>query len=181
MVAVYVIAVLFIILKNVDQVIPSFQLILEDAFTGNAVLGGSLGTIIIAGARRAAFSNEAGIGTAPIAHGAAKTDEPVREGLVAMLGPFIDTIIVCTLTALTIISTGQWQKRIDLDKKPLIVLQQISDESGPKLVIQAKEQETAKLLASSWEGESIDYDLTQNADSIVLLINNKEISKMSSG
>ncbi|MEM9933054.1 MAG: amino acid carrier protein, partial [Bacteroidota bacterium] len=91
MVAVYVIAVLFIILKNVDQVIPSFQLILEDAFSGNAVLGGGLGALIIMGVRRAAFSNEAGIGTAPMAHGAAKTNEPVREGLIAMLGPIIDT------------------------------------------------------------------------------------------
>ncbi|MEO0553099.1 MAG: alanine/glycine:cation symporter family protein [Bacteroidota bacterium] len=176
MVVLYFIMVTIILLTNFSKIPSMLGLILEDAFTGNAVLGGSLGAIIIAGARRAAFSNEAGIGTAPIAHGAAKTDEPVREGLVAMLGPFIDTIIVCTLTALTIISTGQWQKRIDLDKKPLIVLQQISDESGPKLVIQAKEQETGKLLASSWGGESIDYDLTQNADSIVLLINNKEIA-----
>lgn len=109
MVAVYVIAVLFIILKNVDQVIPSFQLILEDAFSGNAVLGGGLGALIIMGVRRAAFSNEAGIGTAPMAHGAAKTNEPVREGLIAMLGPIIDTIIVCTMTALAIIITGVWE------------------------------------------------------------------------
>ena len=71
-------------------------------------MGGALGAIIITGVRRAAFSNEAGLGTAPMAHGAAKTSEPIREGLVAMLGPIIDTIIVCTLTALAIIITDSW-------------------------------------------------------------------------
>ncbi len=109
MVVVYVIAILFIILSNTDQIIPSFLLIFEDAFTGKAVLGGSLGAIIITGVRRAAFSNEAGVGTAPMAHGAAKTNEPIREGLVAMLGPIIDTIIICTMTALAIIITGVWK------------------------------------------------------------------------
>jgi len=108
MVMVYLITVLFIIFSNTDHIIPAFKTILNDAFTGNAVLGGSLGAIIITGVRRAAFSNEAGLGTAPMAHGAAKTSEPIREGLVAMLGPIIDTIIVCTLTALAIIITDSW-------------------------------------------------------------------------
>lgn len=108
MVVVYIVAVLFIIFSHPGEIIPSFQLIFEDAFTGKAVLGGSLGAIIITGVRRAAFSNEAGMGTAPMAHGAAKTNEPIREGLVAMLGPIIDTIIVCTMTALAIIITGVW-------------------------------------------------------------------------
>ena len=109
MVVLYFISVFYIVLANFDAVPESFTLIFQDAFTGDAVLGGALGAIIIAGARRAAFSNEAGIGTAPMAHGAAKTVEPVREGLVAMLGPFIDTIVVCTLTALAILITGAWQ------------------------------------------------------------------------
>jgi AGCS family alanine or glycine:cation symporter len=108
MVAIYVIAVLYIIFSNISAVPASLWLIIEDAFTGNAVLGGAVGALIIAGIRRAAFSNEAGIGTAPMAHGAAKTKEPVREGLIAMLGPFIDTIVVCTMTALAIIITGAW-------------------------------------------------------------------------
>ena len=72
-------------------------------------LGGVLGGLILLGIRRGAFSNEAGIGTAPMAHGASKTSEPVREGLVAMLGPAIDTLFVCTLTALAILVTGVWQ------------------------------------------------------------------------
>lgn len=108
MVIVYVITVLFIIFSSPSQIIPAFKTILNDAFTGNAVLGGSLGAIIITGVRRAAFSNEAGLGTAPMAHGAAKTSEPIREGLVAMLGPIIDTIIICTMTALAIIITDAW-------------------------------------------------------------------------
>ncbi|MCB0270805.1 MAG: alanine:cation symporter family protein, partial [Calditrichaeota bacterium] len=78
-------------------------------FTGAAIGGGALGTVIITGVRRAAFSNEAGIGTEAMAHGAAKTDEPVREGLVAMLGPFVDTIVVCTTTAMVILISGVWK------------------------------------------------------------------------
>ena len=109
MVAVYVITVLYIILSNIrTNNVPAFKTIFHDAFTGDAVLGGSLGAIIITGVRRAAFSNEAGLGTAPMAHGAAKTSEPIREGLVAMLGPIIDTIIICTMTALAIIITNSW-------------------------------------------------------------------------
>ncbi|MEA1878730.1 MAG: alanine/glycine:cation symporter family protein [Bacteroidota bacterium] len=108
MVVVYVIAVLYILASNASEVIPGFKLIITDAFTGDAVLGGALGALIIVGVRRAAFSNEAGIGTAPMAHGAAKTSEPIREGLAAMFEPIIDTIIVCTMTALAIIVTGAW-------------------------------------------------------------------------
>ena len=108
MVALYVLSVLFIIFSNTDRIIPSFALIFRDAFTAQSVLGGSLGALVVTGVRRAAFSNEAGIGTAPMAHGAAKTKEPVREGLVAMLGPVVDTIIVCSMTALALIITGVW-------------------------------------------------------------------------
>lgn len=109
MVILYFITVLIIVLANIEVVPSSFALIFEDAFTGKAVVGGAIGSVILIGAKRAAFSNEAGIGTAPMAHGAAKTNEPIREGLVAMLGPVIDTIIVCTLTALAILITGVWQ------------------------------------------------------------------------
>lgn len=109
MVVIYVLSVLYIIFTNLEAVPESFSLIFTDAFSGKAVLGGSLGAVIVIGARRAAFSNEAGIGTAPLAHGAAKTNEPVREGLVAMLGPAIDTLIVCTMTALAILITDVWR------------------------------------------------------------------------
>lgn len=109
MIVVYFFTVITIILINATEVPAMLALIITDAFTGQAVLGGAIGSVIIIGAQRAAFSNEAGIGTAPIAHGAAKTDEPIREGLVAMMGPAIDTLIVCTLTALAILITNVWQ------------------------------------------------------------------------
>lgn len=109
MVILYILSVLFILATHTDRIIPGFRMIFHDAFSADAVLGGAVGTLIITGVRRAAFSNEAGIGTAPMAHGAAKTNEPVREGLVAMLGPIVDTIIVCTMTALALIITGVWQ------------------------------------------------------------------------
>ena len=90
MVVLYVLAVLYIIYSKPAMIIPGFQTIFADAFSGNAVLGGALGSLIVEGVRRASFSNEAGIGTAPMAHGAAKTNEPIREGLVAMTGSWLD-------------------------------------------------------------------------------------------
>ena len=108
MVVLYVLAVLYIIFSQPSSILPGFRTIFTDAFSGNAVLGGALGSLIVQGVRRASFSNEAGIGTAPMAHGAAKTNEPIREGLVAMLGPLVDTLIICTMTALAIIMTGVW-------------------------------------------------------------------------
>jgi len=109
MVILYFLLVFSIILLNLEKVLPSIILIFDDAFKANAVLGGSIGSIILIGVKRGTFSNEAGLGTAPMAHGAAKTNEPIREGLVGMLGPFIDTIIVCSLTALAIIISGVWK------------------------------------------------------------------------
>tara|TARA_R100000306_G_scaffold14485_2_gene17958 strand:- start:519 stop:1892 length:1374 start_codon:yes stop_codon:yes gene_type:complete len=114
MVLLYFVLVLIILAVHIDVVPKYFGLIFSDAFSanfykGDAFLGGVVGGIILLGIRRGAFSNEAGIGTAPMAHGAAKTNEPIREGLVAMLGPAIDTLIICTLTALAILVTGVWQ------------------------------------------------------------------------
>ncbi|WP_435578691.1 alanine/glycine:cation symporter family protein [Gilvibacter sp.] len=114
MVLLYFVAVLYILGVNFDQVPKYLSLIVTDAFSaelysGEPLFGGLVGGLILLGIRRGAFSNEAGIGTAPMAHGAAKTSEPTREGLVAMLGPAIDTLIVCTLTALAILVTGVWE------------------------------------------------------------------------
>ena len=114
MVLLYFVLVLFILIVNYHVVPKYFVMIFTDAFAatnfkGDSFLGGVVGGLILLGIRRGAFSNEAGIGTAPMAHGAAKTNEPVREGLVAMLGPAIDTLVVCTLTALAILVTGVWQ------------------------------------------------------------------------
>lgn len=114
MVVLYFMLVLVILGVHADVVPKYLGLIFTDAFSanfykGDAFLGGVIGGIILLGIRRGAFSNEAGIGTAPMAHGAAKTNEPIREGLVAMLGPAIDTLLICTLTALAILVTGVWQ------------------------------------------------------------------------
>jgi len=87
-------------------------LIFHDAFTGTAAVGGFAGVafkeVVVQGVRRAVFSNEAGLGSAPMAHSAAKAEEPVREGVVAMIGPFIDTIVICSMTAFVILLSGQW-------------------------------------------------------------------------
>ena len=109
MVVVYLITVVTILILKFDEVPSIITLIFSDAFSGKSVLGGALGALIITGVKRAAFSNEAGLGTAPMMHGTAKTKEPIREGLVAMLGPAIDTLLVCTLTALAILASGVWK------------------------------------------------------------------------
>ncbi|MBL4743960.1 MAG: sodium:alanine symporter family protein [Cycloclasticus sp.] len=108
----YVLAAGIIIVQRLDSVPTALMLIVNDAFTGTAAAGGFAGAGIMAairfGVARGVFSNEAGLGTAPIAHAAAKTNDPVRQGKIAMLGTFIDTIIICTMTALVIILTGSW-------------------------------------------------------------------------
>ena len=110
--AVYIGACLIVIFLNISQVPELFAQIISDAFTGTAAVGGFTGVVVAEvikqGARRACFSNEAGIGSAAIAHAAASTKEPVREGLVALLEPFIDTVIICTMTALVILISGDW-------------------------------------------------------------------------
>ena len=109
MLILYLAAAIWILIVNYANIPKSLWLIITDAFSGQAVTGGAIGAVIMTGIRRAAYSNEAGIGTAALAHGAAKTTEPVREGLIAMLGPAIDTLIVCTITALIILTSGVWQ------------------------------------------------------------------------
>lgn len=115
MIVLYFLSVFFILLVNIKEIPASFWLIFTDAFSaenyhGNPLFGGILGGLIVTGVRRASFANEAGLGTAPMAMGASKSTEPVREGLVSMLSPAIDTLLVCTLTALSIIVTGEWKE-----------------------------------------------------------------------
>jgi len=108
----YVLAALVVIATHLTGVPAAFGIIFHDAFSGSAATGGFAGAAVAHairfGVARGVFSNEAGLGSAPIAHGAAQTSEPVRVGLVAMLGPFIDTIVICTMTALVIIVTGAY-------------------------------------------------------------------------
>lgn len=109
MTAVYLVAVIVALTLNIDAVPGALASIVSDAFTGEAAAGGSVLAVILYGVQRGAYSNEAGMGTESLVHGAAKTNEPIREGLVAMIGPIIDTLIVCTATALMILIAGSWQ------------------------------------------------------------------------
>ncbi len=121
----YLVSALGIIIYHYAVIPEIIQSIFSAAFGGQAVLGGATGVamkeVMRTGIKRAAFSNEAGVGTAPMAHGAAKTKEPVREGLIAMLGPFLDTNIVCTLTALVIMSTGVLSGELSSDSEGVMV------------------------------------------------------------
>lgn len=114
MAALYVLAALVVLMYHFTDIPSAFSLILEGAFSPDALKGGFIGVLIV-GAQRASFSNEAGMGSAAIAHSAAKTDEPVSEGVVALLEPFIDTVVICTITALVIIITGYYDDQTGLE------------------------------------------------------------------
>ncbi|TXH30630.1 MAG: alanine:cation symporter family protein [Cyclobacteriaceae bacterium] len=114
MIVIYFFSVVSILILHIEDVPHYLWMVITDAFAANhyrgePALGGIVGGLIVAGVRRASFSNEAGIGTAPMALGASKSSEPIREGLVSMMSPAIDTLLVCTLTALAILVTGVWQ------------------------------------------------------------------------
>jgi AGCS family alanine or glycine:cation symporter len=114
MCGIYVLACLFILVSNIDVLPHALGRIFGEAFTPEAGFGGFVG-VLVTGVKRAVFSNEAGVGSASIAHSAAKTEYPVREGIVALLEPFIDTIIVCTMTGLVIVITGAFEDPANFD------------------------------------------------------------------
>lgn len=117
MALIYFVGAISVAVAHYDQLLPSLAAVMKDAFTGSAALGGFLGATFafafIQGVKRGLFSNEAGQGSAPIAHAAARADEPVSEGMVSLLEPFIDTIVICTLTGLVILSTGVWAEKFE--------------------------------------------------------------------
>jgi len=112
---IYIIGALGVIFYNIENLVPSFISVFEYAFTGSAAAGGFLGASFAyafnRGVNRGLFSNEAGQGSAPIAHASAKTSQPVAEGMVSILEPFIDTIVICTLTGMVILSSGVWNQK----------------------------------------------------------------------
>jgi len=136
MAIIYFLGALFVIITNYQEIIPSFLAIFKDAFSGSAMTGGFLGAsfafVFNSGVNRGLFSNEAGQGSAPIAHSAAKTQQPVSEGMVAILEPFIDTIIICTLTGLVLLSSGVWNEKLP---------NQFQDADIEVLALQYNEQE----------------------------------------
>ena len=117
MAGLYIIAALIVIFANFNQLLPVLEMVFQSAFTGKAAVGGFAGATVMAAMRlgiaRGVFSNESGLGSAPIAAAAAKTEEPVEQGLISMTGTFIDTIIICTLTGLAILVTGQWSGSLE--------------------------------------------------------------------
>lgn len=128
MALIYFIGAIAVILYNYENIIPAFEAIIGDVFTGTAAMGGFLGGSVAfafnRGVNRGLFSNEAGQGSAPIAHAAARAHEPVSEGLVALLEPFIDTIIICTLTGLVLLTSGVWTNKMEnqFQEADLVVL-----------------------------------------------------------
>lgn len=133
---IYLIGAIAVILYNYENIIPSLTAIIGDVFTGSAAVGGFLGGSIAfafnRGVNRGLFSNEAGQGSAPIAHAAARAHEPVSEGLVALLEPFIDTIIICSLTGLVLLSSGVWTEKLDnkFQESDLFVLNETYSETN---------------------------------------------------
>ena len=107
MCGIYLVAGVVVIIANIGEVPKAVGLIFEGAFTPSAAFGGFIG-VLVQGVKRAVFSNEAGVGSAAIAHSAAKTDEPAREGMVAMLGPFIDTVVICAMTGVILVVSGAY-------------------------------------------------------------------------
>ena len=136
MAVVYIIGAFSVIIFNYQNIIPSFISIFSEVFSGSAAVGGFLGAsisfAISRGVNRGLYSNEAGQGSAPIAHASAKTNEPVSEGLVAILEPFIDTIIICTITGLVLLSSGVWNEKHEntFAKADLIFLDKIYSEDN---------------------------------------------------
>jgi AGCS family alanine or glycine:cation symporter len=152
----YLIAALIVIVINIGQVPSIFALIFNSAFSDTeaqgAFLGGTAGMAFIFGMKRALFSNEAGQGSAPIAHAAAKSNEPVREGVVAGLEPFIDTICVCTLTALVILGSGAWNRSADTILDTSVQFSQTTQETWTA----ADTPLTAEPYVGSWnDGQQI--------------------------
>lgn len=136
MAVIYVLGALSVIVMNYENIIPSFVSIFADIFTGSSAAGGFLGATIAyafnRGVNRGLFSNEAGQGSAPIAHAAAKAEHPVSEGMVAILEPFIDTIVICSITGLTLMSSGVWNEKHqnDFSYSDMIVFgEQLSEET----------------------------------------------------
>jgi len=155
MALIYVVGAFTVIFANIENVGPAFVSVFSDVFTGSAATGGFLGATIAyafnRGVNRGLFSNEAGQGSAPIAHAAAKTDEPVAEGMVSILEPFIDTILICTITGLVILSSGVWKdKHVNtFDRTDMYIL------AGDYVETNAADKQTLYAYINDIEGHGV--------------------------
>jgi AGCS family alanine or glycine:cation symporter len=170
----YLVAAFAIIGTHLDMVGDAFRQIVEGAFSPMAVGGGLIG-VLIQGIKRAAFSNEAGVGSAPIAHSAVKTDKPASEGIVALLEPFTDTVVVCTMTAIVLIVTGVWKvdgvvksDSAELYSMPLAgaaVVQQVDKGDELRLLGSSQDEESGQTYSKVWQ-EGSDESLWINVADI---------------
>ncbi len=165
MCGIYVLAALYVLFVNAHHIPATFALIFHSAFApaeaGGAFIGATMGTAFIFGMKRALFSSESGIGSAPIAHSAVKTREPVTEGVVAGLEPFIDTLIVCTMTALVILITGVWNRPalVTWDTPPALV--EVSTQRWAPAIGELPEHADKSLVA----GDQV-FVVTESADGV---------------
>lgn len=174
MALIYFIGAIAVILYNYENIIPSIAAIFGDVFTGSAAVGGFLGGSIAfafnRGVNRGLFSNEAGQGSAPIAHAAARAHEPVSEGLVALLEPFIDTIIICSLTGLVLLSSGVWTEKFDnkFQESDMVVLNETYSESNKSDVEQLHLYLINKTDLALYSGNlSVNDGIIQNQPTII--------------
>lgn len=174
---IYLVGAFAVILPNISNIGPSFLSIFENAFTGSAATGGFLGATFAyafdRGVNRGLYSNEAGQGSAPIAHAAARTDEPADEGMVSILEPFIDTIVICTITGLVILSSDVWTEKFEneFDRADMTFVAGTFQESDPEDVQTLFEYLSGDSNeASSYSGEiSLRQGLVQNSADFTLL------------
>jgi len=159
MALIYFIGAFIVIASNYQNIIPSFISVFSEVFTGTAAVGGFMGAgfafAFNRGVNRGLFSNEAGQGSAPIAHAAARAHEPVSEGLVAILEPFIDTIIICTLTGLVILSSGVWNEKMPntFQMADVVVLNQDFSQDNPDDVATMADFLNRKTETPTYSGE----------------------------
>ncbi len=185
MALIYVLGALAVLVYNYDNLIPSIVSIFSDVFTGTAATGGFLGASIAfafnRGVNRGLFSNEAGQGSAPIAHSAARAHEPVSEGIVALLEPFIDTICICTLTGLVLLSSGVWQDKVenDFQRADQYILAQYYDESDPEDVEQLFRFYDGRSEVPRFSGnlEVIDGVITEKANREITILHARSIAE----
>lgn len=177
MAMIYLVGAFAVIIPNIENIVPSFLSIFSNAFSGSAATGGFLGATFAyafdRGVNRGLYSNEAGQGSAPIAHAAARTDEPADEGMVSILEPFIDTIVICTITGLVILSSGVWVEKFEneFQRADMSYVTGSFDESSEEdigaLFLYLTGEESA---ASSYSGEIIlQQGIPENTDDFTLL------------
>ena len=183
---IYIAGSLVVIIDNYENIIPSFSQIFSQVFTGSSAVGGFLGASFALamqkGVARGAFSNEAGQGSSPIAHASSKTEDPIEEGIVSILEPFIDTLVVCTITALVILSSGAWSEKHqnNFDKTSTTFISGAYSEDKPEDVNQLRyfinnlESEVESFTGTVMVSNGV---ITDSADQAVTIIHKKSIAE----